>query len=271
MAELLKNMQKASGVPMEIITFLIVLIAGVILIKILLTIERRVLKKSALDDSAHVAIVRVTKIILWILLGLTLITKLGVDPSPFVAVLASGGVAVALAMRDSLSNVAGGMILLVTKPFVKGDEVEVGGVTGVVDYIDVMSTRMHTFDNKDITVPNSKMVNSVIVNKTREDKVRVDLRFMVSYDSDLEKVRELLNNVVKKGDLLLEDPAPVIGVRSHEDSGILWDMLVWTETENRFKAKYYLEETVKNVFDVNGIRIPFSHLDVTIERGDENK
>lgn len=252
-------------------TLIIVFIVGAILIKVILTIERRMLKKSVLDDAGHVAIIRVSKIILWVLLVLTLITKAGIDPSPYIAVLATCGAAVALALKDSLSNVAGGMILLFTKPFVKGDEIQVDNVSGIVDYIDIMTTRLHTFSNSVITVPNSKMVNSVLVNKTLNDIIRVDLKFTVSYDSDLEKVRVLLNNVVKESDILLDDPKPIIGVTSHEESGIKWDMLVWTHTDDRFNAKYYLEEKVKEVFDENQISIPFPHVDVTIEGRDGDK
>ena len=98
----------------------------------------------------------------------------------------------------------------------------------------------------------------------------MDCKFSVSYDSDLEKVKVLLNNIVKDDNVLLEDPKPVIGVSAYEESAVVWDMYVWTRTENRFKAKYYLGEKVKSVFDANGIRIPFPHFDITIE-GENDK
>lgn len=271
MKELIENMSKGSHLPFEIISILITLIVGIIVIQIIVRVVRRMLDKSALDESSYMVILRTVRIICWILLGLTLITSAGINPSPYIAVLASVGAALALAMKDSLSNVAGGIIILFSRPFVKGDEIQVEDVSGIVDYIDLMTTKLHTFSNQYITIPNSKLMNSILINKTRNDLVRVDCKFTVSYDSDLEKVKVLLNNIVKNGELLLEQPAPVIGVSSYEESGIVWDMYVWTHKEDRFKAKYYLGQEVKSVFDANDIRIPFPHVDVTIEGGNEDK
>ena len=218
-----------------------------------------------MDPSSYVAIIRAVRILLWVLVGLSAIIAAGVNPSPYIAVLASAGAALALALKDSLSNVAGGIIILFTHPFVKGDEIVVDNISGVVDYIDIMTTKMHTFSNQDITIPNSKMVNSIIINRTKNDLVRVDCKFGVSYNSDLEKVKFLLNNIVRDGDILLESPAPVIGVSSYEEGAIMWDFMVWTRTENRFKAKYYIGEQVKEVFQKNGIEIPYPHMNVIIE------
>ena len=271
MKELIEEMSAGSHVPFEIINLIIVLIVGIIVIQIIVGIVRRMLVKSALDPASYVVILRAIRIVCWVLLGLTLITTAGVNPSPYIAVLASVGAALALAMKDSLSNVAGGIIILFTHPFAKGDEIQIEDVSGIVDYIDLMDTRLHTFSNQMVEIPNSKLVNSILINKTRNDLVRVDCKFMVSYDSDLEKVKNLLNNIVEEGEYLLDSPKPVIGVSSYEESGIIWDMYVWARTENRFKAKYYLDEEVKRVFDANGIRIPYPHVDVIIEGGDENK
>lgn len=271
MKEMIDKFSQNTKVPIEIIAMVMVFIAGLIIMKVLITIEHRMMRKSVLDPAAYVVIVRTTKILIWIMTILTMLSVAGINTAPLLTVLASVGVALALALKDSLSNVAGGIIILFTKPFGRGDEIKVGEYSGIVDYIDLMTTRMHTFSNQDITIPNSKLVNSVIVNKTRYDLVRVDCKFMVSYDSDLEKVRVLLNNIVRDGELLLEKPAPIINVSAQEDNGIVWDMYVWTKKDDRFKAKYYLEEEVKHVFDANGIRIPFPHIDVTVDGRNENK
>ncbi len=271
MEKYFKMLSDSTTLPIELFRLLFVLLIGYIVIRIVMRAVRRMLEKSAFDESSYVVIMRTVRIILWILLGLTLVSTAGVNTTPFVAVLASIGGALALAMKDSLSNVAGGIIILVQKPFVKGDEIQVEDVSGIVDYIDLMDTRLHTFSNQMIKIPNSMLVNSIIINKTRNDLVRVDCKFSVSYDSDLAKVKELLNNIVEDGEYLLSSPKPVIGVSSYEESSIVWDMYVWTRTENRFKAKYYLGETVKSVFDANGIKIPFPHVNVIIEGEDENK
>ena len=252
-------------IPIEILSVTLTLVVGAVIIRIIRILVRKMLEKSSLDEASYVAILRAVRIICWVLLGLSAIIAAGVNPSPYIAVLASVGAALALALKDSLSNVAGGIIILFTHPFVKGDEIQIEDASGVVDFIDIMVTRIHTFDNKIVTIPNSKMINSILINKTREDIVRVDCKFTVSYDSDLAKVRVLLNNIVRDGELLLDEPAPIIEVSAHEESGIVWDVLVWTKTENRFKAKYYLMEEVKKVFDANGVQIPYPHVDVMIE------
>lgn len=265
MTKYLLTIEDKTHIPAEVWSVLITLVVGAIVIRIIYGIAKKMLVKSALDEVSYVAILKAISIILWVLLGLSLILAAGVNPAPYVAVLASAGAALALALKDSLSNVAGGIIILFTQPFVKGDEIQVENVSGVVDYIDIMVTKLHTFSNQDITIPNSKMVNSIIINKTKNDLVRVDLKFEVSYNSDLEKVKVLLNNIVEEGELLLTDPAPVIGISSYEESGIVWDMMVWTHTADRFKAKYYLGDTVKAVFDKNGIEIPYPHMVVKID------
>ncbi|MBR2547680.1 MAG: mechanosensitive ion channel [Eubacterium sp.] len=271
MNEIFENFSKYSKIPIGIVSILGTLIIGAIVIRIITTIVHRMLIKSSMDPSSYVAIIRAIRILLWILVGLSAVTAAGINPSPYIAVLASAGAALALALKDSLSNVAGGIIILFTHPFSKGDEIVVEDVSGIVDYIDIMTTKMHTFSNQDITIPNSKMVNSIIINRTKNDLVRVDCKFAVSYNSDLEKVKILLNNIVKDGDILLDSPAPVIGVRDYEESAIVWDMMVWTRTENRFKAKYYLGEQVKAVFQKNGIEIPYPHVDVRIEGEQESE
>ena len=262
MSDIYQKLSEYSKVPTSILAVLGTLVIGAIVIRIITTIVHNMLVKSKMDPSSYVAIIRAIRILLWVLVGLSAVTAAGINPSPYIAVLASAGAALALALKDSLSNVAGGIIILFTHPFAKGDEIVIEDVSGIVDYIDIMTTKMHTFSNQDITIPNSKMVNSIIINRTKNDLVRVDCKFGVSYDSDLEKVKILLNNIVRDGDILLDSPAPVIGVRDYEESAIVWDMMVWTRVENRFKAKYYLGERVKAVFEKNGISIPYPHVQV---------
>ena len=269
MDELFETASKYSHVPIDIFKIILsvgaTLIIGAIIIQVIQGMVKRMLIKSSIDPASYVAILRAVRIACWVVLGIFLIMAAGVNPAPYIAVLASAGAAIALALKDSLSNVAGGIIILFTQPFVKGDEIEIDGVSGIVDFIDIMITRIHTFDNKIVTIPNSKMMNCILINKTREDLVRVDCKFTVSYDSDLEKVRVLLNNIVRDEEILLDSPAPIINVSAQAESGIVWDMLVWTRTENRFKAKYLLMEEVKRVFDENGISIPYPHMNVIIE------
>lgn len=263
------NLNFSNPVIEKIGIAILVFLIGWLIIEIIVHIEKRLLKKSQLDGSVHILLIRVTKITLWILLILTLLSKFKVDLAPFVAVLAAGGAAIALALKDSLGNVAGGIILLFTKPFVKGDEIELNGTIGIVDHIDLLTTRMHTYDNRDIIVPNGTITTSILINSTKRDIRRIDCKFNIGYDADIEKAKIIMNDIIEKGDMLLKDPKPCIGIEELGESSMVMDMYVWCATKDRFDVKYYLEETVKTKFDEAGIAIPYPQVDVHMMDGAE--
>jgi len=257
-------MEKLIDGMFDVGSVVLLLLLGAIVIKILLRVERKVLEKSKLDESVHLFVLRASKIALWIILIIALLPKLGVNPASLVTVLGAGGAAIALALKDSLGNVAGGILILINKPFVRGDLIELAGVTGVVDSIDLLSTQLHTADNKVVTVPNGTITTSVLTNYSREDFRRVDCQFSISYDADIAQAKELLYNVASCNDQILKDREPVIGVAEQGDSGILLDLKVWCSTSDYFDVKYYLEENVKIAFDEAGINIPYQTMDVHI-------
>ncbi len=265
-------MENVLGLPMEKMIdclfnlggVVLLLIAGMIAIKILLHVERKVLEKSKLDESVYRFILRASKIALWVVLIVALLPKLGVNPASLVTVLGAGGAAIALALKDSLGNVAGGILILINKPFVKGDVIELAGVTGIVDEIDLLTTHLHTSDNKAVSVPNGTITTSVLINYSKEEFRRVDCQFSIGYDADITQAKELLYNVVICSEQILRDREPVIGVAEQGESGILLDLKVWCSTSDYFDVKYYLEENVKIAFDEAGINIPYNTMDVHI-------
>ena len=247
----------------EIVTAFIILLVGWVVIRLLIHIEKKMLEKSSLDSSAYILIMRVTRIVLWILLIMTILNQFDqVSMAPFVAVIGTIGAAIALALKDSLGNVAGGIILLFTKPFVQGDEVQLNGVTGVIDHIDLLTTTMHTYDNREIIVPNGVVTTSMVINSSRRELRRVDCMFSVGYETDIDRAKEVLKNIVTEGPLLLSEPEPWIGVSAHGESSIQIDFKVWCATADRYLAKTYLEETVKRRFEEEGISIPYPQMDV---------
>lgn len=241
-----------------------ILVVGFIVISIILHIGKKVLGKSGLDEALHTFILNSIKAVLWIFLIVMILDKLGVTTSSIVAVLGAGGAAIALALKDSLGNVAGGLIILVNKPFSKGDTIEVSGMSGVVDSIDLLTTRLHTFDNKVVTVPNGILTNSILTNYSREDKRRVDCVFSISYQADIAAAKAILNRVASNCQKAKKEPPFVIGVSSHGDSGVFLDLKVWCSTEDYFDVKYELEENVKTAFDEAGIEIPYPQMDIHI-------
>jgi len=242
------------------------LIIGIIIIKLILRFERKILEKSTLDESVYLFILRATKIVLWVVLIVAVLPVFGIPATSLITVLGAGGAAIALALKDSLGNVAGGILILINQPFIKGDTIELGGVSGVVDQIDLMSTQLHTFDNKIVTIPNGTITTSVLTNYSREAVRRVDCKFSISYDADIFRAKEILQNVALCNELIIsEEERPwTIGVAEQGDSGILLDLKVWCSTENYFDVKYYLEENVKLAFDEAGIDIPYKTMDVHI-------
>ena len=190
---------------------------------------------------------------------------LGINVTAIITALGAAGVAVALALQSNLSNVASGLIILVTKPFKVGDYVEINGAMGTVEEIRVLTTRMHTYDNKAITVPNSSITSNTLTNYTSEDLRRVDLKVSISYKSDYEKARQIIHEIVENDSVALTEPAPIIRMSGHADSAIIINVFVWCESADYWELYYRLLEKIKKHFDENGISIPFNQLDVHVK------
>lgn len=243
---------------------LIVLVVGLVLVKVILKIMEKTLKKTTLDGAVHTFVLSATRIVLYIVLVVVLLGTLNVPTTPLVTVLGAGGAAIALALKDSLGNIAGGLLLLVNQPFKKGDEIDIAGNYGEVDGIDLFVTTLRTYDNKVITIPNGTINTSVIVNYTRRERRRVDCKFGISYDSDLSLAKSVLLRVAESNPDIYGDPAPFIGVASHGDSAVILDLRVWCATENYYSVKYALTEQVKLAFDEADISIPYPQMDVHV-------
>lgn len=258
--------EKTIEIMIQIGIAAIVFFIGWIAIRIILRIEKKALEKFHLDEALHLFIIKATKVILWIILVITVLQKLGVSTTSLITVLGAGGAAIALALKDSLGNIAGGLIILINKPFSRGDTIEVADAVGIVDSIDLLTTQLHTFDNKVVTVPNGTIITSVLTNYSREDTRRVDCVFSISYSADIEQARTLMENVADSCEYILAEPEPLIGVASHGEHAVLMDFRVWCRTEHYYDVKYFLEENVKLAFDEAGINIPYPQLDVHISK-----
>lgn len=243
---------------------LVILLAGWMVIRLILRIVRKTLEKSTLDQVLYHFILKIIKIVLWVLLILMVLERFGFKASSLLTVLAAAGAAIALALKDSLANVAGGIMIMVNKPFIQDDYVDINGNMGKVKKIDLFVTHLHTYDNKVITIPNGMINTSVLINYTKEDIRRVDCKFGVGYDADLEEVKAILKDIVASSDMMFSDPQPRIGVAEHGENCVYMDVLVWCSTDNYWDVKYYLEEEVKLAFDKAGIAIPYPQMDVHI-------
>ena len=259
-----KTLEKLLEYGGNLLMAVVVFAVGMVLIKLALKITQKALEKTRLDKSVHKFVMTATRYTLYIILAVVILTSLKVPTAPLVTVLGACGAAVALALKDSLGNIASGIIILANKPFIRGDVIEVTGITGIVQSIDILVTTLKTYDNKVITIPNGTITASVLVNYSREEKRRVDLTFTISYDSDIAKAKDVLLAVAESNSDIFADPAPVIGVAEHQDSAILLDLKVWCENSRYYDVRYYLEEQVKLAFDEANITIPYPQMDVRV-------
>lgn len=199
---------------------------------------------------------------LYVVIILTCSSILGIDMTGFITVLASCAVAVGMAMQGSLSNIAGGVMLLINHPFHVGDYVECGGQEGTVQSISLFYTILYTVDNKQVTIPNSNVTSTTIVNYTINGKRRLDMQFTVSYDSDIDKVKEVLLNTVKDDKRVFKNPKPFARLKNHLDSSLEFTLRVWVKNDDYWDLYFDLMERVKKDFDANGIEIPYPQLDI---------
>ena len=243
-----------------------VVLAGYILIRILSRIIRSALKKSRLDEALHTFIINCTIIVMWILVAITALNYIGIPVSAFLTALGAAGVAVALALKDSLSNFAGGILIILTKPFCKGDYIEDYQTAGQVEKIDLLYTTLISADNRIVTIPNGKLANSTMVNYTRAKRRRVDCSFSVSYRDDVARVKEVLNTVAASNSDILTEPGPIIGIADQGNGKVDFDLKVWCDTENYWDVKYDLEEQVRLAFDEAGITMPYPQMEVKLKK-----
>lgn len=251
---------------MKLLLALVLLFVGLWVIKIVLKmLEKNIQGK--FERTLTGFLVSITRAVLMILLFISIASTLGIQVTSFVAILGAAGFAVGFALQGSLSNFAGGVLLLIFRPFTAGDMIEVAGHKGKVLEIEILYTILSSPDNKKIYVPNSNISTNSIVNYSAMDKRRVDLSFGVGYDDDIEEVKKVLNEIVAAHDLILDDPAPVIRLAEHAGSSLNFDVKVFAKPSDYWSVYYDLHEQVKEAFDEAGFNIPYPQMDIHFDEG----
>ena len=224
-------------------------------------IAKGVDKKGA-DESVTRFVKNLSKIILQILLILSVVSMVGIETTSFVAVLAAMGFAIGLALQGSLSNFAGGVLILILKPFRVGDYIESQSFAGTVERIDIIYTVLKTPDNTKIVLPNGDVANQPIQNYTSEDTRRIEWVIGIDYSDDIKKAREHIKKLIDADDRILGDPEPMIAVAELGDSSVNFKVRVWVKTSDFWGTYFDMIEKVKYEFDENGISFPFPQRDV---------
>lgn len=227
---------------------------------------RRILESKNADQTITRFLDNVMNVTLKTVLIIIILQYIGVNLTGLTTIVASAGVALSLALKGSLANLAGGVIILVARPFNVGDFIETTEHSGVVEKISIFYTYLVTFDNKQILIPNGILTDSSIVNYSSKEIRRVDLTFSVAYEEDVIRVKNVLINILKKNELVLEEPEFFVGISMHGDSAINFIVKAWCKTEDYWTIYYDLLETVKIKFDEEGISIPYPQMDLHVKK-----
>lgn len=254
-----------------LLTLLFVFI-GVKLIKLLMNVINKSFEKSGLTKGVDSFLCSLIKVVLYSVLLITAATILGFQVTSFIAILGSAGVAVGLALQGSLSNLAGGVLILIIKPFVVGDYIIENdkGCEGTVTSIEIFYTKLVTPDNKVIVIPNGNLTSHSLVNVTAEKMRRLDVTIGVSYDSDIKKVKDVLTSIANSCEERIATKETNVFVDSFGDSQITMGLRFWVPTDKYWPVKWAVNEKIKYEFDKAGIVIPFNQIDVEIKNGGKN-
>jgi len=254
----------------RIIAALLIFVIGRWIAKLLTRSVRKVMEKKEVDPALTSFVSSLLYAILLIIVVLAAISKIGVQTTSFIAILGAAGLAIGLALQGSLANFAAGVLIMLFRPFKIGDFIDAGGATGVVEEIGILATELKSPDNKKIIVPNAGIMSGNITNITANDTRRCDMAFGVSYTDDLDRVQEILMEMIKADDRVLEDPEPAVVVAELADSSINFKVRPWVKKEDYWGLYFDMQKAVKQRFDKEGISIPFPQRDVHLiqETGD---
>ena len=253
-----------SALP-SIIVALVIAVIGVFLSRLIARTAAKAFSRSNIDGAARSFLESLIRIILYMVVLIMVLSLLKVPMSSIITLFGAAGLAVSLALQNCLSNLCGGFIILFSKPFSAGDTVELDNTVGKVQSISILYTKIVTFDNKTVFIPNGKVSDAKIINYTESPTRRIDLNFSISYDSDYAEARRLILHAIAEEKLILSTPVPVVRMSSHGESSVGIDVLVWTNNDDYNTARYDLIEAVKASFDQNGIVIPYNQYDVHIK------
>ena len=248
----------------RLLSVALLLVVCVVVSKAVMGLLRRSLQKLGVDQTLHTFIKAVVRILLWVVTVIILGGYLGLDPGGLLGLLGILGLALSLAIQGTLSNLAGGIMVLASKPFKVGDFVEAGDVSGTVVEIGLVYTRLRTFDNKLIFVPNGEVSKERIVNYSHQEQRRVDLTFSVSYDAPPERVKNVMHAVIGHHGKTLFTPEPFVGMTKIKDSSVDYTLRVWCATEDYWEVYYDLLQQLWDAFAEAGVDLTYNHLNVHI-------
>ncbi|MCB1853883.1 MAG: mechanosensitive ion channel [Pseudomonadales bacterium] len=247
---------------------LAIFIVGRIVVSVVVSFVGKLMRSRNMDDMLAGFLLAILRWVLLLFVVIAALSQLGIDTTSLIALLGAAGLAIGLSLQSSLSNFASGVMLIIFRPFTKGDFVEAGGATGVIDKISIFTTTLTTPDNKEVIVPNGAIIGGNITNFSARDTRRVDMVFGISYNDDLLKAKQLLQEIIDEDPRVLKDPAPVIALGALNDSSVDFLVRPWAKAEDYWALLWDTTEKVKLRFDAEGISIPYPQMDVHLDKGE---
>lgn len=253
---------------LKVLAALVAFFIGRLVIRWIRKIVRRSFERSGADKGVEQFVDSLLKYGLYALLVFSLISSLGFDTTSVAAVLASGGVAIGLALQGSLSNFAGGVLILLLKPFVVGDYIieDTNGKEGTVKEIQIFYTKLSTIDNKTIVIPNGMLTNNSITNATAKDERQLDLRVSISYDADIRQAKSVIENLLIKDECIIKNEQINVFVHELADNAVVLGIRAWVKNEEYWETRWRLLEEIKLSLDENGIEIPYPQMTVHMQK-----
>jgi len=268
--ELLQDKGVDLGIDLgiKIATALAIFFIGKFLIRILVRGISTVMQKQGVDKTLETFISNLVRMSLMVVVVIAAIGAIGIETTSFIAIFGAAGLAIGLALAGSLSNFASGVLIVLFRPYRVGDFIEAAGIAGSVEQVQILTTILKTGDNKQIIVPNSQVMDSIITNYSANDTRRVDMVVGVSYDDDLDKVRKTLEELLAADDRILPEPAPLIAVSALADSSVNFVVRPWVKSADYWGVMFEMTEAIKKRFDKEGISFPFPQQDVHLYKQD---
>ncbi len=256
---------------LNILMAAVIVFVGRIVVQWLVKLSRKLMVRSDIDPILINFISTIANVLLLVFVIIAALDQLGLNTTSIVAVLAAAGLAVGLALKDSLQNFAAGVMLITQRPFKLGDFVEVAGEMGIVEKIDIFSTLMRSGDNLEIIVPNGHIYADTITNYSARDTRRIDMIFSIGYNDDLKLAKTLMTDIVTAHEKVHADPAPVIRVAELADSSVNFQVRPWVNADDYWPVRSELIEQIKTAFDDNGISIPFPQMELHLDKPAANE
>ena len=246
----------------NIVMALAIFIVGRVVIKILVSVAKKVMHKANVDTILVNFISSILRAVLLLLVVIASLNQLGVDTTSLIALIGAAGLAVGLALQGSLQNLASGVMLVVFRPFDSGDLIEAAGVTGKVETIGIFTTTLRTGDNREIIIPNGEIFSGTITNLSARDTRRIDMVFGIGYDDDIKKAKDIIRKILDADDRVLKDPEPSIVVAELADSSVNINVRPWSKTKDYWGVYHDAHENIKLAFDAEGVSFPYPQMDI---------